>query len=200
MTSKGNDGPIKPSPEDHILYVVRFMQFMNIYTVHQDFLSGHYKPSVEGMKVPDDEVDVRILAEMGSTLMFQMYAYFYSLVEGRSDTVDAFRIWREKYPEEQEAIDAMYALVQPILPELRDFRNSLGFHGGRNHAKQQKGFEFFGRYNADYIVAVINRFKSLNAAFLAKDTARESGSAEEARRARALIDHVTAKCRGMMGT
>lgn len=94
----------------------------------------------------------------------------------------------------------MYALVQPILPELRDFRNSLGFHGGRNYAKQQKGFKFFGRYKADHIIAVIDRFKSLNAAFLARDTARENGSVEDVKRARAWIDHVTAKCRGMMGT
>ena len=112
---------MKPSPEDQMLYVVRFMQFMNICTVHQDFLSGHYQPSTAGMKVPDDEVDVRILAEMGNTLMFQMYAFFYSLVEGRSKTDDAFRVRREKYPKEQEAIDAMYALVQPVLSELRDF-------------------------------------------------------------------------------
>ena len=73
---------MEPSPEDQMLYVVRFMQFMNIFTVYQDFLSGHYQPSVAGMKVADGEVDVRILAEMGSTLMFQMYAFFYSLVEG----------------------------------------------------------------------------------------------------------------------
>ena len=94
----------------------------------------------------------------------------------------------------------MYALVQPVLPELRDFRNSLGFHGGRNHAKQQKGFEFFGKYKGDHMIAVIDRFKSLNAAFLAKDLARQNDSAEETKRARAWIDQVTSKCRGMIAT
>lgn len=200
MSSKEKDKQIRPSPEDQVLYVVRLTQFLNIYTVYQDFLSGHYQPSTAGCRIPSEEGDIRVLAEMGNTLMFQMYAFFYSLVEGRSDTVDAFRVWREKYPEERKAIEAMYALVQPLLSELRSFRNSLGFHGGRNHAKQRNGFELFNKHEGGYVLSVIKLFKSLNAAFLGKDTARANGSAEDAKQARAWIDHVTAKCKSMMST
>ena len=44
-------------------------------------------------------------------MMLIIYAYFYSLVEDSADGVNAFRIWREHFPEEEEAIAAVEALV-----------------------------------------------------------------------------------------
>ena len=39
-------------------------------------------------------------------LMFILYAYFYSPIEDSDDGLNGFRIWREHFPEEEEAIAA----------------------------------------------------------------------------------------------
>lgn len=62
--------------EEHFLFVKRFMQFNNIWTVYFDFLSGRYVPSIGAKQVEEiTEVDTTITTEMGPTLMFLLHAF-----------------------------------------------------------------------------------------------------------------------------
>lgn len=184
--------------QEHFLFVIRLMQFCNIYTIYSDFLTGHYKPSVGGRSIEQvAEVDASFPAEMLPTLMYLLYAFFYSLVDSDSQSLNAFRIWREKYGEEEEAIAAMEAVVQPLLPNLKTFRNRLCFHGSRTRERQDEGLVFFGTHSGDHTLEVIKAFKALNAALLSKNLSLQSGSQEEQRAAREYIDATIARCRAL---
>lgn len=182
--------------EAHFLYVIRYMQFHNIWTVYFDFLSGHYKPSVT-LRGDDSAptVDASLPAEMGPTLMFLLYSFFYSLVEADSQTIDAFRIWHIRHPEEKDAIEALHAIVNPIIPDLRVFRNKVGFHGSRTRSNQERGFEIFGNHSGQLIIEVMKQFKALNAALLSKEIAIENGSLDEEATARKRIHEIAEDCR-----
>lgn len=84
--------------EEHLLFVRRYMQFHHIWTVYSDLLSGKYVPSVGMRDLSEVAVDCTLPSNFISTLMFVLYAFFYSLVEDSEEGFDAFRIWRAKYP------------------------------------------------------------------------------------------------------
>jgi hypothetical protein len=80
-----------------------------------------------------------------TTMMLILYAYFYSLIEDSSDGLNGFRIWREQFPEEEQAIAAVEAVIKRFKDELRLFRNRLGFHGSRSREHESRGFELFAK-------------------------------------------------------
>jgi hypothetical protein len=186
--------------EEYYLFVKRYMQFHNLWTVYFDLLSGRYVPSLPGKtsrEVP--EVDSTITTDMQATLMFLLYAFFYSLIEDSNDGLNAFRIWRAKYPDEERAIIALERLILPFRPSLKVFRNRLGFHGSRSQLHEAKGFEVFGNFSGDQMIDRMAQFKALNAALLEKDLARQSNSVERLKDARSLIDRVAERCETMGG-
>ena len=189
---------MKDVNEEHYLFVKRVMQFQNVRTVYSDLLTGHYVPSIGAKRIEEiQEADSTITAEMIPTMMFILYSFFFSLVEDSADGMDAFRIWRRKYPDEDQAIAALEALVKPLLNDLRFFRNRLGFHGSRSHAKESKGFELFANHSGDYVMQIMTRFTSLNAGFLMKDAADRNDSEEDRKRARSWIDENIERCTAM---
>jgi hypothetical protein len=85
--------------EEYFLYVRRHMQFLHIWTVYFDLLSGRYVPSVGYTEFSAAESNSALPGHMVPTLMGLLYAFFYSLIEDSDDSINAFRIWRLKYPD-----------------------------------------------------------------------------------------------------
>ena len=108
-----------------------------------------------------------------------LYGYFYSLVDHRSDSLNAFRIWRVRFPEEESAIAALEAEVEPLRDDLKHFRNRLGFHGSRSYAHEASGFNVFANHTGTEILQAINNFKPLGARLFAKDAERQRGLSRE---------------------
>jgi len=173
------------------------MQFHNIWTVYFDFLDGRYVPSV-GRKSADEVIDDSTLTtEMGPTLMFLLYAFFFSLIEDSDDGLDAFRIWRKKYPGEGLAIAALEEQIVPLRPNLRVFRNRLGFHGSRTYQHESKGFDLFANHSGTKLIQAMKLFKALNAALLEQNLAQQENSTERLKEARSRIDLIAERCRAM---
>lgn len=163
------------------MFVERFMHFMNLWTVYTDFLSGRYVPRV-GSK--DDEC----ITGMTATLMFVLYAFFYSLVEDSADSVNAFRLWRLRFPEEEAAIAHVEAQISPFVDKLRVFRNRIGFHGSLSRSHEAKGFDVFIQHSGTEIWEAMTSFKSLGSALLAKENARNGNTQINSEQVRQWID------------
>jgi len=170
--------------EEFGIFVERFMDFMNLWTVYADLLKGHYVPSI-----PREKEWSR--TDIQTTLMFNLCAFFYSLVEDSEDAINAFRIWRIRYPEEESAIVAVEAQVCPMISDLRVFRNRLGFHGSRSRKHEAAGLDFFANHSGDATLAAMKKFKSLGAALLAKDNARQGIQGVDANEVRRRLDSFT---------
>ncbi len=161
---------------------------------YSDLLTGRYVPSVGNRKLDEVEVDWTLPAEMVPTMMFVLYAFFYSIIEDSEDGLNAFRIWRLKYPDELKSINALEKQIAPLRPELKVFRNRLGFHGSRSQQHEARGFELFGKHSGTKMLETMKVFKALNAALLSKDLASQHNSAEELAQARLLLDAIPARC------
>jgi len=180
--------------EEFYLFVSRCTQFHHIWTIYSDLLSGRYIPSTGDQQSRDIKTSRAFLAEMQPTVMFLLYAFFFSLIEDSEDGLNAFRIWRLKFPDELTAICALEEQVAPLRPDLRVFRNRLGFHGSRSHHHEAPGFDLFANHSGTKMLEVMKVFKRLNAALLSKDLAQKRNSAEELARARMLLDTIPARC------
>lgn len=175
--------------EEFGIFVERFVHFMNLWTVYHDLLSGRYKPSVnppdDGQTNPSDDGRT----DMRTTIMFLLYAFFFSLVEDDADSVNAFRVWRVRFPEEEAAIAAVEARVIPFKNDLRVFRNRLGFHGSRSRAHEAGGLDLFANHSGTDVLNAMRKFKSLGAALLAKENAQR-GTPEDVARVRQWLDRI----------
>jgi hypothetical protein len=186
--------------EEYYLFVKRYMQFHNLWTVYFDLVSGRYVPSLPAKATREvPEADWETTTDMQTTLMFLLYAFFYSLIEDSDDGLNAFRIWRAKYPDEERAIIALEKLILPFRPDLQVFRNRLGFHGSRSHQHEAKGLVLFGNFSGGQMIDRVAQFKALNAALLEKDLARQSNSVERQKAARSRIDRIAECCESMTG-
>jgi hypothetical protein len=97
-----------PTPQEElVIFVERLMHFMNVWTVYRDLLSGHYVPTVGAPSESDP------FPNMTVTMMFLLYASFYSLIEEDEKSVNAFRVWRQHFPKEESAIAAVEAQRWP---------------------------------------------------------------------------------------
>jgi hypothetical protein len=134
---------------------------------------------------------------MRATLMFLLYAFFYSLIEDSNEGLNAFRLWRAKHPDEERAITALERLILPFRHDLKVFRSRLGFHGRRSQQQEARGLEIFGNFSGDQILGRMVQFKALNAALLEKELARVSNSAERLQDARSRIDRIAERCEAM---
>ncbi len=56
--------------------------------------------------------------------MFVLYGWFYSLVEDADNSVNAFRVWRERYPKEESAIAEVEAEVVPLTKRFKGVSES----------------------------------------------------------------------------
>jgi hypothetical protein len=172
---------LQPSEEFRI-FAERFMHFMNLWTVYNDLLSGRYLPSLNLSSEEEWTTDVR------ATVMFVLYAYFYSLVEDDDQSLNGFRIWRVRYPEEETAIAAVESRV--ARDRLRLFRNRLGFHGSRNRRHESKGLELFSMHSGTEIWNAMKDFKSLGAALFAKSNITQGIGPYTGDQVRAWIDSI----------
>jgi hypothetical protein len=139
------------------------MHFMNVWTVYRDLLSGHYVPTVGAPSENDP------FPNMTYTLMFVLYGFFYSLIEDDPKSINAFRVWRQHFPEEENAIAEVEAQVAPFTEDLKRFRNRLAFHGSRSWAHEASGFDLFAKHSGGAILAAMAKFKHLGAVLLAKE-------------------------------
>jgi hypothetical protein len=143
------------------------MHFMNVWTAYRDLLSGHYVPTVGAPPESDP------FPNMTHTMMFVLYGVFYSLIEDDPRSVNAFRVWRQHFPEEENAIAAVEAQIAPFTKDLKRFRNRLGFHGSRSWAHEASGFDLFAKHKGDAILTAMASFKHLGAILLAKERASQ---------------------------
>jgi hypothetical protein len=153
--------------EELVIFVERFMHFMNVWTVYRDMLSGHYVPTV----YPPSECGP--FPNTGATMMFMLYGMFYSLIEEDPKSINAFRLWRQYFPAEETEIAAVEAQVIPFIGDLKRFRNRLGFHGSRSRAHEGSGFDLFSKHSGTAIWIAMGNFKHLGAVLLAKDIASQ---------------------------
>jgi hypothetical protein len=170
--------------EEFRIFAERYMHFTNLWTVYNDLLSGHYIPTVNFSSEREWTTDVR------ATLMFVLYAYFYSLVEDDHNSVNGFRIWRARYPEEETAIAAVESRVAPFRDDLKLFRNRLGFHGSRSRSHEAKALEVFSRHSGTEILNAMKDFKSLGAALFAKSNIAQGIGKYTADQVRSWIDSI----------
>jgi hypothetical protein len=153
--------------------------------LYSDLLSGKYAPSVNA----DDDSQAPTVQV---TLLFMLYAFFYSVVEDSQDGLNGFRVWRERFPEEERAIAVVEAQVIPFRDRLRVFRNRLGFHGSRTRTHEAPALDLFAVHTGTEIWQAMKNFKSLGAALLAKANAQQGLPNSSHERARQWIDSVAA--------
>lgn len=178
--------------EEYMLYMVRHMQFLNIWTLYKDFLSGRYVPSVPGYEGSD--ADWRTPAGFQYTLMFLLYSFFYSLVDQDSRGTNAFRIWRARFPSEEEAIAAVEYRINPVVADLKTFRHRLGFHGSTSLKHQNPGFDLFGTHSGTKMLNLMKQYKSLNSWLAEMQMATQAAEGDRIKAARAAIDRITVRC------
>ena len=106
-------------------------------------------------------------------MLFLLYPRFYSLIDDDPKSVNAFRVWRRNFPEEETAIAAVEAQVRPLAADLKRFRNRLGFHGSRSRTHEAPGFALFTNHSGTTIWKAMRNFKHLGAALLDKDMERQ---------------------------
>jgi len=169
-------------PEEMGIFAERYMNFLNLWTIYNDMLSGRYVPSLN-----DDEWPPHI------TTMLMLYGYFYSLIEDSEDGLNGFRIWREQFPSEEAAIAAVEAQVIPFRDRLRIFRNRVGFHGSRTRAHESAGLDLFAQHSGTDIWNAMKNFKSLAAALFAHDLLEQGIGKHTKEQVRNWLDSV-AKC------
>jgi hypothetical protein len=175
--------------EELRIFAERFMHFMNLWTIYKDMLTGHYKPSYGEMLTAEDPrpIDNRKWP-VNITMMFVLYAYFYSLVEDSDEGLNGFRVWREVWPQEKVAIDAVEARVAPFRHRLRLFRNRMGFHGSRTRSREAAAFELFDKHTGTEVLDSMRLFKHLGAGLLGLDRATVEKNVQEQQRFREWID------------
>lgn len=166
------------------------MHFLNLWTIYNDLLSSHYVPSV-GAPEPEEKWSA---TDIRCTVMLVVLAYFYSLIEDDGQGLDAFRIWRARYPEEEAAIAAVEAKVAPFRKRLKVFRNRLGFHGSRTRSHESSGRELFNKHQGNETWEAMRSFKSLAAALFRKDLDRRHGA--DPTFARRWLDDIVARAGG----
>jgi hypothetical protein len=166
------------------IFVERHIQFMNLWTVYNDLLSGRYVPSLDNEDWP-----VKI------TMMLMLYGYFYSLVEDFEEGMNAFRVLREKFPEEEVAIATVESQIVPFRSRLRVFRNRLGFHGSRTRAHESHAFDLFAEHTGTEIWNAMENFKGLVAALLAKANAKQGIGTLNQGQIRQWIDKISERAR-----
>ena len=176
--------------EEFGIFVQRFMHFMNLWTVYRDLRSGHYLPTVNPPAKNDEDWSP---TDIGTTIMFVLYAFFYSLIEDEVSGLNGFRVWRQRYPEEENAIAAVEAQATRFKKDLRLFRNRLGFHGSRTRAHEASGLDLFVRHSGTAIFNAMKNFKALGSALLGKDNARQGIGKFDAGQVRQWIDSITQK-------
>ena len=178
--------------EELMIFVERLRHFMNLWTIYTDMLTKHYVPSVGAGE--------ESVFNPSTTVMLVLYAYLYSLIEDSSDGLNAFRIWRKHFPEEEQAIAAVEAQVVPFRDNLRIFRNRLGFHGSRSRALESPGFDLFGNFTGGYTWNAVKNFKALAATLLAKDMALTSSDEAALKKYRGWIDSIAERARKQCGS
>ena len=179
------------SAEELVIFVERLRHFMNLWTIYTDMLSKRYAPSLGA--------DEDSIFNPTVTVMLLVYAYLYSLVEDSDDGLNAFRIWREHFPQEEMAIAAVEAQFAPFRKDLKRFRNRLGFHGSRTRAHESSGFDLFGTATGDCTWKAILNFKALAATLLAKELAESKPNAHQLDKIRTRIDYITERARSQSG-
>jgi hypothetical protein len=177
--------------EQFTILDVRLGQFLNIWTVLQDYMTGKYVPSIE-LKAADVD-DYRTPATFPWTFMSLLYSFFFSLVDTHSKGVNAFRIWRLKFPGQLPAIDAVEFRVQEILPELKKFRDKLGFHGSRTINEEELGFELLERHGSIKILNVIQHFNSLAVNLISLAYSTDSASISHARERIRIVEEICSR-------
>jgi hypothetical protein len=172
---------MRKRPEELSIYAERHFHFLNLWTVYHDLLKGNYKPSFNEEEWP-----------VGTTMMFVLYAYFYSLVEDAADGLNGFRVWRERLPQEEAAIARVEAKVRPFLGRLRVFRNRMGFHGSRTRNHESAAFDLFNKHTGTEIYETMRHYKALAAALYGMDTALHANDVEGIARCRERLDEIAA--------
>lgn len=177
--------------EQFTILDVRIGQFLNIWTVLQDYMKGEYVPSIELKTIDDD--DYRTPATFPWTFMTLLYSFFFSLVDTHSKGINAFRIWRLKFPEHLPAIDAVEFRVQEILPELKKFRDKLGFHGSRNTNEEELGFELLDRHGSIKVLNVIQHFISLAISLISLAYSTDPASINQAKERIEIVEEICSR-------
>ncbi|HEV8412069.1 MAG TPA: hypothetical protein VGQ49_00650 [Bryobacteraceae bacterium] len=173
--------------EELTIFIERTMHLLNLWTVYNDMLSQQYIPSMGSRD--------HTMYDPRTTMMLILYAYFYSLIEDSDDGLNAFRIWREHFPEEDQAISAVEAQIAPFTRDLRLFRNRLGFHGSRSRSHEAKGFDLFANSTGTALWNALKNFKALASSLLARDMALKKSNDADADKYRKWIDAIAARAK-----
>jgi hypothetical protein len=200
LSARGTMTAMANSTEEFGIFVDRFFNFRNIWTIYSDLLAAKYIPSTgDTMASGQSDWPNSGAWPVDITVMFILYAYFYSLVEDSDDAINGFRLWRDRHPEERVAIEAVEAQVAPFLDNLRLFRNRLAFHGSQSREHESKGLDVFNKHSGGQIFDAMKNFKALGAALFAKENAGLGIGPVNAEQANEWIIRVAQRAREQTG-
>ena len=117
------------------------------------------------------------------------------LIDDNRKGLDAFHIWRDHVPKQENAIVAVEAQIKPLRKDLKIFRDRLGFHGSRSKAHEESGFALFANADGDTMWNAMRNFQSLGANLLALEIARKNSDQTEIKCYQGWIDKIAERAR-----
>lgn len=89
-----------------------------------------------------------------------VYSYFYSVIDDRGDSINVFRIWKQKYPDHLAEISRTENKVTPYKDYFLKLRHNVGFHGSISKKGTKVGMKIFekvdGNTTLDLMLSVRN--------------------------------------------
>jgi len=143
--------------EEFEIFYERVSHFLNLREMVDNVLRGH---KLSGTFIPR--------ASPAGTLSIIFFAYFYSLIDRDRRAVNAFRVWREHFPQEHKSIQGFYNHIVNYEECLRTFRNRVGFHGSRTRSNEDEGYELLSKYSVGDLLQTADEFLALSSALLSR--------------------------------
>jgi len=126
------------------LHVERMSKFLCLLDIYFEILKGNVNHSRS--------------KSWTSILIEVVYAYFYSIIDDREDSINMFRVWRDEYPDHIVEIEKVESLVYPYKGYFMLLRNNVGFHGSIKQKGKKVGMKIFkevdGSKTLELMVAV----------------------------------------------
>jgi len=89
-----------------------------------------------------------------------VYSYFYSVIDDRDDSINVFRIWKQKYPDHLVEVSRVEDKVTLYKSFFLKFRHNVGFHGSISEKGTKVGMQLFeevdGNTTLDLMLSVRN--------------------------------------------
>jgi ferric-dicitrate binding protein FerR (iron transport regulator) len=113
------------------------------FHVYRERLNGYLHLSLlwdgvrKGDWVPENDL-VHGPSDFAETLRTVTFGWLASFVDKRNDSLNAFELWRELFPEHHAEIDRVERSFEPLRGPLKAFRDKVSAHADRDPTQQDK--------------------------------------------------------------